>query len=535
MPYAPGVSYFIRFYELDPSEQNRCIYFTQKGGMCKWNCRDEDNQRAVLLQRAIMNSCLETMNIELLREYVQCNCCVRARYQNRIEDVELLTPLAQRWLNEIRTRAAHCLGNEMSISSLQQGKTHDYACNIPNTSSPDTRDELFSANVYLAPAPKSQRRLAPIEASSMIKSSHPHPLSSSSNTSELALHSGENHPRYKLRIPQTNRPGETNIIQPSYSFQVSLSEFRPHIVELSLSGSVYNKMLDPLEDRDFDTGTVYTLDRGSSLGHLKIGWTAKAVSVRLKAWSNCGYDLNLLFHMGGVPYAQRLETLTHHELIKEWRRERRCKAPWCGKSHQVWFEINKEKAEQVLGDWANFISEAKPYESTGCLKTYWKEAIAKIERKMKGITAKELLNCNESTLIDELRVSKEPVRFSCEPKIVEMSSEDTRGTRSKISKQGLVCVRLPETEHPSSPNPMSSLKSESSCKEHKRDRFIESKPLRKVKLSHEDVPTLAIATIKKEFAPEDIPLPPSPIPETASLQDPATDTTSSTLETKNEV
>ncbi|OQD89513.1 hypothetical protein PENANT_c002G06141 [Penicillium antarcticum] len=415
MPYAPGVSYFIRFYELDPSEQNRCIYFTQKGGMCKWNCRDEDNQRAVLLQRAIMNSCLETMNIELLREYVQCNCCVRARYQNRIEDVELLTPLAQRWLNEIRTRAAHCLGNEMSISSLQQGKTHDYACNIPNTSSPDTRDERFSANSLSRARSQIATSSGTIEASSIIKSSHPHPLSSSSNTSELALHSRENHSRYKLRIPQTNRSGETNIIQPSYSFQVSLSEFRPHIVEPFLSDSVYNKMLDPLEDRDFETGTVYIFDRSSSPGHVKIGWTAKAVSVRLKAWSNCGYDPNLLFHMSGVPYAQRVETLTHHELIKEWRRERRCKAPWCGKSHQEWFEINKEKAEQVLGDWANFISEAKPYESTGCLKPYWKEVIAKIERKTIGITAKELLNCHESTLIDELRVSKEPVGFSTNP------------------------------------------------------------------------------------------------------------------------
>lgn len=40
----------------------------------------------------------------------------------------------------------------------------------------------------------------------------------------------------------------------------------------------------------------------------------------------------LFFEVPSVLHAQRAETLTHYQLIREWRRERMCKG--CEKSHQ---------------------------------------------------------------------------------------------------------------------------------------------------------------------------------------------------------
>jgi hypothetical protein len=131
--------------------------------------------------------------------------------------------------------------------------------------------------------------------------------------------------RYNLR------PREGNLHQSIP--QTPPSEFRPHIANPLPSDSICRKIAEPLEDRDFETGSLYIFDRASSPGHVKIGWTARSVQCRLKDWSKCGYIPNLLFSVDAIPHAQRVETLTHYELIKEWRRERRCKAEWCQKSH----------------------------------------------------------------------------------------------------------------------------------------------------------------------------------------------------------
>ncbi|KAJ5472160.1 hypothetical protein N7539_008729 [Penicillium diatomitis] len=151
-------------------------------------------------------------------------------------------------------------------------------------------------------------------------------------------------------------------------------------------------MLTPLKKRDFETGSLYVFDHESSPGHVKIGWTAKTVSDRLAHWSNCGYEPNLLFSLNDIPHAHRVETLTHYELIKEWRRERRCKAPWCGKSHKEWFEASKELAKRTVRDWAGFVQSAKPYDLQGHLKDQWKDVIKGIYRETKEVTAQKLLS-----------------------------------------------------------------------------------------------------------------------------------------------
>jgi hypothetical protein len=100
------------------------------------------------------------------------------------------------------------------------------------------------------------------------------------------------------------------------------------------------------------------------------------VEDRLEDWKEkCKYVPNLLFRVDFVPNAQRAETLTHYELIKEWRRERMCRAESCRKSHMEWFEISIERAKQVLGDWARFMKRAEPYDRDGQLNEEWREVV----------------------------------------------------------------------------------------------------------------------------------------------------------------
>jgi hypothetical protein len=174
-----------------------------------------------------------------------------------------------------------------------------------------------------------------------------------------------------------------------------LSEFQPHIANPSNKDTVAWKMLEPLEDRDFETGSVYIFNRDSSPGHVKIGWTANSVEARLMGWSECGYTPNELFRANDIPFAQRAETLTHHELIKEWRRERQCKGLKCRArqvSHQEWFEVSQERAIHVLSNWVQFFKKAKPYDNhQGTLKPEWEEVVNTMDAEGEIVTATRML------------------------------------------------------------------------------------------------------------------------------------------------
>ncbi|KAJ5471834.1 hypothetical protein N7539_008777 [Penicillium diatomitis] len=296
MVFNPDISFFISFNDLDPSTQKQCIFFTQKGARCKSNCRDQDNQRAVELQHLLKATPVEDIKIKILSEYAQCNCFLweRAQHRDKIEDLQLLTPLAQRWLNEIRAQPVLSLNKAKSVRLARD--------RAPAAAASDATGKL-----------------------SVFKASDEYTchLPTSSSTFGLISNGLEDQKGYNLRTRRINSSENLAHRQPFAVTQPALSEFRRHIAEPSPGDSVYQKMLTPLKKRDFETGSLYIFDRESSPGHVKIGWTAKTVSDRLVDWSNCGYEPNLLFSLNDIPHAHRVETLTHYELIKEWRRERR--------------------------------------------------------------------------------------------------------------------------------------------------------------------------------------------------------------------
>ena len=170
-----------------------------------------------------------------------------------------------------------------------------------------------------------------------------------------------------------------------------LSEFRPHIAEPTADDSVAFKIQNQLEDRDFERGSLYVFNRISSPGHVKIGWTARSVQGRLDDWSRCGYLPNLLLSEVSIPFAQRAETLAHYELIREWRRERMCKADWCRKSHCEWFEVSIERAIGVVGDWAKLFKATPLYDEQGSLKPYWRFVVKDVIKGGETVTGHMLL------------------------------------------------------------------------------------------------------------------------------------------------
>lgn len=153
--------------------------------------------------------------------------------------------------------------------------------------------------------------------------------------------------------------------------------------------------------------------RRSSPGYVKIGWTARSVDERLAQWSECGYTPIELFRATAVPCAQRVETLTHYELIKEWRREQPCKG--ClknkGKSvrHQEWFEVSQERAIQILSTWVEFFKKANPYELSGSLKSDWREVVNEMKKNDEAVTSRKLLEHYEATIVKETIRTKETV------------------------------------------------------------------------------------------------------------------------------
>jgi hypothetical protein len=68
--------------------------------------------------------------------------------------------------------------------------------------------------------------------------------------------------------------------------------------------------------------------------------------------------------------------------------------------------VSKERAEQVLGDWAEFMKAAEPYDSEGFLNARWKDFVLAM-KSGETLTAKKLLEqyklslAKQTTLVGE--------------------------------------------------------------------------------------------------------------------------------------
>jgi hypothetical protein len=388
--FHPGPDWYIAFHDFNPSTDRQCIYYTQGKQRCSWP--SNDNGRAIQLHRLIRALPRGTLNLDFLIEYVLCCCCMRgrAKHRLRIEDRQELLPLAERWLEESQRIAAPAPLDNFSAQTSEDGDDGD---RVSNSTTPPTTPPSFEAS-----------------QSSTILNRTPQRSTDSlehltADAVDTTIHSTESQHRYNLR--QSNSTVSTNSITSLASiYRAPQTEFAMHVTSPGLDAS--RKLLEPLLGKDFSTGSLYIFDRASSHGHVKIGYTTSSVAGRLAAWSKCGYRPQLAHEVGGVPWVKRAETLTHHELIKEWRRERRCNhARGCARAHQEWFETSREKAARVVGGWANFMKRARPYDATGRLKPRWIKFVNELDVKGEVVTAKVLLEQYEAALAESKALPKQ--------------------------------------------------------------------------------------------------------------------------------
>ncbi|RYN18454.1 hypothetical protein AA0112_g11546 [Alternaria arborescens] len=427
----PGVDFFVSFNDLNPNVQKQCIYFVKADRpdrRCRWDCSESDNRRAIELHPIIAQNESEDKLVDHIRDYIQSTCCSRAKHRDIILSSPLLIPLVERWLDEIQVKKDLERPSRQSAyasAPTTPKRTSRASSSVP--SSCNTSPSSATSRATTVETPSSSPSYSPFDRSKWpIISPNPSRLEASSapllcvspmiipDNAPLEAETPETSKRYHLR----SRVVSDSLTQLSKRVGLSIStEFTPHIHDPTPEDTVAWKICEDLNvrapKRDLETGMVYMYSRRSSPGHVKIGWTARSVDKRLAKWSECGYTPIELFRATAVPYAQRVETLTHYELIKEWRREQPCKG--ClkdkGKSvrHQEWFEVSQERAIQILSTWVELFKKANPYELSGSLKPEWREVVNGMKKNNEAVTSRKLLEHYEATVAKESICTKETV------------------------------------------------------------------------------------------------------------------------------
>jgi hypothetical protein len=411
MAVEPGVPYYMSFYDLNPSNQRQCIFITKTTQRrCSWHCLTADNERAIELHKKIIAASTGIVSLDLLEDYILCNCCRqgRAQHRDRIRYIDHLKPLAERWQQEILERAGEA---SLLLTTVETDEENNVVTDDASTLV-STASHVSSLNMQ---SPSGSTALSDGEALYTNGSTVSETVTTQSTIRYASLDGKERtyepvtQQHYNLRPRDRNALPKLAVTRTISRPKAPLPEFVPHINEPHLyENSVAYNLLNCLVDDEYDfrNGSLYIFDRSSSPGHVKIGWTSRTVQGRLDEWSECGYKPNLLFSVHNVPNAHRAETLTHHELVMEWRREGICKAAHCRKSHEEWFEISREGAEKVVGEWAEFMKRARPYDSTGELKSEWRDAVQDMTGRGEAVTARKMLDRYEASVAPDADLTR---------------------------------------------------------------------------------------------------------------------------------
>jgi hypothetical protein len=408
MAVEPGIPYYTSFYNLNPSNQRQCIFIAKTTqSRCSWDCLTADNERAIELHRRIIAaSSSGIVSLDLLEEYILCNCCRkgRAQHRDRIQYIDHLEPLAERWQQEIFERRGEA---SLLLTTVEADEENNVVTDGASTLVVSTASDVTSLDMQ---SRSGSTALSDGEALYANRSTMSRIVATQSSVRDASLDGREHtyepltRQRYNLRPRDGNALTNLAMTRTIPRPKAPLPEFVPHINEPHLyeNSVAYNLLNCLVDDKyDFRDGSLYIFYRSSSPGHVKIGWTSHTVQDRLDKWSECGYTPNLLFSVHNVPNVHRAETLTHHELVMEWRREGICKAGHCRKSHEEWFEISQEGAEKVVREWAEFMKRVRPYDSAGELKSEWRDAVQDMTDRRETVTARKLLDRYEASVAQD--------------------------------------------------------------------------------------------------------------------------------------
>jgi hypothetical protein len=160
--------------------------------------------------------------------------------------------------------------------------------------------------------------------------------------------------------------------------------------------SMCERICSPL---DLGTGTkgsiyFYTHKSTAFAGMLKIGYTCKAISTRLLEWEGCGHGKpDLLDSILDVRHPERVELLTHFQLLEVWHEMMWCKAHQ--RTHIEWFKVKIDNAKIIASNWNDWMHKANPYDRRGKLAPIWEARCAALQKLGLPITAQTMLRFYE--------------------------------------------------------------------------------------------------------------------------------------------
>lgn len=176
--------------------------------------------------------------------------------------------------------------------------------------------------------------------------------------------------------------------------QLELVTFSPHIpFEKDTLQSTLLLQLDPTASK---IGSVYAFTYLDSAfdGMIKIGYTSRPVDHRLMEWADCGHGRpHLLKSFSNVRYPERVEFLTHFQLVEDWHAMRWCK--YHKQSHIEWFKTTVNVVSRVVQAWVSWIERANPYDRRGILKPFWRSIVDFLSEYQINITAELMLQIQE--------------------------------------------------------------------------------------------------------------------------------------------
>ena len=156
---------------------------------------------------------------------------------------------------------------------------------------------------------------------------------------------------------------------------------------------LYHALRSPLGQGDFADGTLYMLRRDDDPGFLKIGYTKQIADVRFAfLQSECGFDPVPIRQIRRVACVRRVERLIHAELIDCRKESTACAGnPNCETLHSEWFEEEQDRGENVMYNWARWMTDANPYEATGELKLFWANVLVSLIKSSQPLTGKVMM------------------------------------------------------------------------------------------------------------------------------------------------
>lgn len=173
--------------------------------------------------------------------------------------------------------------------------------------------------------------------------------------------------------------------------------------------TLLNVLNRPLGDNSAP-GHVYIFTRRSEKDRhqhfIKIGVTKNVEDRFRQRKGECHYMPHWEYQTALIPNAVRVESLVHTELFELRYVERECSG--CGNNHDEWFKTDVDTGRLVVGRWARWMEECRPYTPEGKLSPHLVMQIFDHNLSKKPLTGEDMLRLKSDSATSEAATQPSP-------------------------------------------------------------------------------------------------------------------------------